>query len=100
MNNTVLHIGPGWNDVGYHNPDIMTPNIDALAYSGLILDQNYVASYCTPSRAALMTGMDPYHIGRQNFVFGTSSLSGLTLERKLLPEYLKELNYSTHLVGK
>ncbi len=78
----------------------MTPNIDQLAYSGLRLEQNYVMAYCTPSRSSLMTGMDPYHIGRQNFVFITTSLSGLTLERRLLPEYLKDLGYSNHIVGK
>ena len=26
--------------------------------------------------------------------------NGLTLEKKLLPEYLKDLGYSTHLIGK
>ena len=56
----------GYNDVGYHNPKVISPNIDDLARSGIRLEQNYVQPQCTPSRAALMTGMYPYHIGRQN----------------------------------
>ena len=56
----------GYNDVGYHNPKVISPNIDDLARSGIRLEQNYVQPQCTPSRAALMTGMYPYHTGRQN----------------------------------
>ncbi len=105
--------------MGYHNPNISTPNINQLAEEGIILDQSYVAPFCTPSRSALMTGMDPYHIGRQvhmdfymflviiiiynnvqRFVLKSTSLTGLTVERKLMPEYLKDLGYSTHIIGK
>ena len=45
----------GYNDVGYHNPKIISPNIDKLAQSGIILEQHYAQFQCTPSRAALMT---------------------------------------------
>ncbi len=55
----------GWTDVGYRNPDVHTPNIDYLSSEGVRLEQNYVQAMCTPSRSALLTGMYPYHIGKQ-----------------------------------
>ena len=55
----------GYNDIGYNNENIDTPNMDRLAKDGITLKQNYMQPTCTPSRAAFLTGMYPYHIGRQ-----------------------------------
>ena len=46
----------GWNDVGWHGSEIQTPHLDALAASGVRLEQFYVQPVCSPTRAALMTG--------------------------------------------
>ena len=39
----------GYNDIGYHNPAIITPNIDLMASQGVILEQSYVQSVCRPT---------------------------------------------------
>ena len=53
----------GYGDLGvYGQKIIQTPNIDALAESGMLFTQHYSGSpVCAPSRYMLMTGMHPGH---------------------------------------
>lgn len=55
----------GWNDIGYHNDELRTPNLDALAQGGVELDCHYVQPQCTPTRVAFMTGRYPSRFGHQ-----------------------------------
>ena len=90
----------GWKDVGYHGPDIMTPNIDALAQGGARLEAFYAQPMCTPTRAALMTGRYPFRYGLQSAVIMSSHPYGLPTDERTLPQALKEAGYGTSLVGK
>ncbi|KAK8788750.1 hypothetical protein V5799_021474 [Amblyomma americanum] len=67
---------------------------------GVVLANNYVQPLCTPSRSALLTGFYPIHTGTQHSSFRSADPVGLDPDLKLLPEYLKDLGYSTHIVGK
>lgn len=101
--NVILFVADdlGWDDVGFHGSlQVATPNIDSLAADGVILNAIYASPVCSPSRGAILTGVHPIHAATQNYVILTAAPWGLPLKFKLLPQYLKSYNYSTHLVGK
>lgn len=91
-----------FSDFSFNNPasPFKTPNIDALAVEGIQLDQHYMHSLCTPSRAALMTGRYHIHTGL-TYVLAPGTAAGLPTDIPTLPSVLKDqANYSTTMVGK
>lgn len=94
----------GIGDVGcYGCRDIQTPNLDALARSGVRLTNFYVASpICAPSRAALMTGRYPARIGmssEKNIESGMDK-PGIPPSEITLAELVRPQGYATAALGK
>ncbi|CAG2110317.1 unnamed protein product, partial [Medioppia subpectinata] len=90
----------GWADVGYHSDHILSPNIDTLAADGVVLNQFYTHSVGVQSRTALFTAVHPIHTGYHGPELAQCSPTGLPLHHKLWPQYMKQYDYSTHIVGK
>lgn len=90
----------GWGELGCQGrKDIPTPNIDSLAKNGVRFTQGYVAAtYCSPSRAGLMTGRYPTRFGHENNA--VANKSGLHLKETTLATRLKGLGYDTICIGK
>ncbi len=87
-------------DLGYRGSDVRTPNIDALANSGVRCEDFYGMPVCTPSRAALMTGRYAMRYGLQTLVIFPSHTYGLPTDERTLPQALRDAGYKTWMVGK
>ena len=99
----------GYGDLGVTGSRVIeTPNLDALAASGIFCTRAYVASsVCSPSRAGLLTGRDPRRFGYQDNLnssartYGTRpELLGLPITERTLGDHLRAAGYATALVGK
>src|SRR4029453_4651248 len=53
----------GYPDLGVTGGEIRTPQLDALARSGLLLTSFLVSPACSPTRAMLLTGVDTHLAG-------------------------------------
>ncbi len=99
----------GYADLGFQGcQDIPTPNIDALARSGVRCTHAYVSCpYCSPTRAGLLTGRYQQRFGHE-FNPGPRGepggdnveAIGLPLAEKTIADRLKAAGYVTGMVGK
>lgn len=93
----------GFADLGcFGRDDIATPELDALAASGVALRRSYSnSSVCSPTRLALMTGRYQYRYpGGLDEPLGVHPELGLPASEVTLPDMLKKAGYDTSLVGK
>jgi arylsulfatase A-like enzyme len=83
----------------YGAKDLATPNMDKIAADGIRWTQFYSAApVCSPSRAALMTGMTPQAAGVPGNVGLTAA--GMPTDKLTIAEALKGAGYKTALIGK
>lgn len=59
----VLADDMGFSDIGCFGSEIPTPHLDTLAANGLRFSQFYNTARCSPTRAALLTGLHPHQAG-------------------------------------
>lgn len=83
----------GWNDVGYHNPEMHTPHIDELVRQNVELNRFYVAPQCSPTRAGLLTGRYPHRFGMLDHVISPTQTDGLPESETTIAEMLADAGY-------
>ena len=101
----------GWADLScYGSTFHESPNLDKLAAQGMRFTQAYSSSpYCSPSRAAIMTGRHPARLkitdyipsnGKSGKLLPAEMKMELPLEEVTIAEVLRDAGYATWHVGK
>jgi len=94
----ILTDDQGYGDLARHgHPYLDTPNMDRLHDESVRFDNFYVSPSCSPTRAALMTGMHEFRNGVTHTLEPREHLyKGATI----LPQLLKTAGYKTGFIGK
>ena len=95
----------GFSDIGCYGGEVPTPNLDRLAARGVRFTQCYNAARCSPTRAALLTGLYPHQAGMgwlDNMVRPDSRGIHGRLDPRCVTvaEVLKDAGYFTAMTGK
>lgn len=100
----ILTDDQGYHDVSYYGTeDLKTPNIDAIASSGMRFDNFYANStVCSPTRAAILTGRYQDRVGVPGVIrtFPEDNWGYLNPNATLLPQELNRVGYETAIIGK
>ena len=109
--NIIMALGDdtGWHGVGWHQSAacqadplcaMQTPVMDALVREGIELDQHYTYRFCSPTRAALMTGRLPIHVNQENNAEFPWTAAAMHFNFTTVADVLRgKAGYSTHQFG-
>ena len=95
----------GFSDIGCYGSEIPTPRLDALAAQGVRFTQFYNSPRCSPTRAALLTGLYAQQAG-MGWLDNKVEPQSRGFHGKLLPrcvtiaEVLRDAGYFTAMAGK
>lgn len=88
----------GYGDLSCHgNPILKTPNLDRLHAESIRFTDFHVSPFCTPTRAALLTGRYP---GRTGAYRTSSGRTMLHTDEKTIADVFAAQGYVTGMVGK
>jgi arylsulfatase A-like enzyme len=94
----------GYADLGCYGSEIATPNVDRLAAAGLQYTDFHSTPMCSPTRASLLTGLDPHAAGVGTVAHADPGFPGYAMELAddvvTLPEILRANGWATYMVGK
>ena len=99
----------GYSDLGCYGSEINTPNLNSLGETGIRFTQMYNSARCCPSRAALLTGLNPQQtgVGHMTSNFGVANEFDIPAYQGYLnqncttiAEVLKSSGYTTLMSGK
>ncbi len=88
----------GWGDLSLTgNTNLRTPNIDALARGGAVLDRFFVCAVCAPTRAEFLTGRYHPRCGVRGVSTGQERMN---TDERTLADTLRAAGYATGAFGK
>jgi arylsulfatase len=94
----------GFSDLGAYGSEIATPNIDALAKSGIRFNNFQTHAICSTTRAALLTGRVAHAVGMKDLAGNDggfpNSRGRITPAAATVAQILQASGYSTLGVGK
>jgi arylsulfatase A-like enzyme len=94
----------GFADLGCFGGEIDTPNLDRLAAEAVRLTNFHVAPMCSPTRAALLTGLNHHLAGVATVAHSDPGFPNLECEltphASTMAEILRDNGYATLMVGK
>jgi arylsulfatase A-like enzyme len=94
----------GFADIGCFGSEISTPHIDALAREGVQFTNFHVNPMCSPTRASLLTGLNPHNAGMGHIAQDDPGFPGYAAELAedavTAAEVLRARGYATFMVGK
>ena len=94
----------GFSDLGCFGAEIPTPNIDALAAGGVRYTNFHVTPMCSPTRASLLTGLNPHMAGVGHVAHSDPGFPGYAMELRqnapTMAEAFRAAGWATLMVGK
>ncbi len=95
----------GYSDIGCYGGELRTPTLDRLAAGGVRFSQFYNTARCCPTRASLLTGLNPHQAGLGHMTGrrqgpGRAWQGGLDPRTSTIAEVLRGAGYGTYMCGK